>query len=410
MLTVRFSHLLPFLETMHAGLIPLPRLSSGKTSVVVKASKEAILAAKLNKGFKVYAVPSLELAAPPVGLLSAFFDDGDEPLVLYTPLFEDEMSHRLRDVLLSEAADVYFFDEHNRELAGYTAELAVRRSTQKLLSWTTLPEFSPAGLSGHLDRMNRWFGLRSPDDDRDAIHIDFGASLVPDDLFIIDARPESKTYMGGGKVNTSQLERQNPGPFQEQDIALLLRRSLPDAEIYVGPLRLNNKKEVADILVLTQSALLVVQAKDSPNTAEVLSNPVSRKKATALHSLQKALSQISGALRYCRRSSPLRVSVDSKVIEIAIGGRQLRALVVVKELFSDEYAEYSKLLVASAVRTATSCTSLDYSELNQYTAHLYGEEALFEAFDRVFEYGVRTGTFPRLRVLPPFAAVGDDAA
>ena len=404
MLTVLTPAILPFIESVNAGLIPLPSVGRIKARIVVKVSKEAILAARLNNGFKIYAVPSIDPAAPPVGLLSAFFDDGDEPLVLYTPLFEDAMSQRLRDALLDETVEVYFFDEHNRELAGYVAELTVPQPTHELLLWNTLPAFDPSSLGVRLDRMSQWFGLRSADDDGRAIQISFSESLVPEDLFIIDARPESKTYVGGGKVNMSQLERENPGPFQERDIAQLLRRSLPEAQIYVGALRVDNGKELTDVLVLTEKSLLVVQAKDSPNTAKVAGNTIARKKATAQHSLQKALSQLSGASRYCRATDLLKVSIESEVIEIAIVGRQLRGLVVVKELFADEYSQYSELLRASADHALIPCVALDYGELSQWTAYLHGEDALFEAFDRVFEHGMRTGAFPRLRVLPPFAA------
>jgi len=408
MLTVLFPQLLPLLATVHCGLVALK--SPGTTTTVVKVLKEGILAAKLNNGFKVYVIPGAARTVPPVGLISAFFDDSDEPLVLYTPLFDDEMCHRLRDVLLSEAGNFYFFDEHNRELAGYIAMLTTSQSSRELLSWPALPELSPSILRSQLDRMSQWFGNRSAEDDRNAIRIDFSASLFSDDLLFIDARPEAKTYFSGGKFRASQLERQNPGPFQERDIAQLLRRSLPEAQIYIGPARVDSGKEVCDILVLTDSALLVVQAKDSPNTAEVVMNSVTRKKATALKSLRKALAQISGAIRYCRNCDPLRVSIDGDAIKLPIGARKIRALVVVKELFSDEYGEYSKLLVASALKISAPCIALDYAELNQYTANLYGEEALFEAFDRVFDYGVRSGSFPRLRVLPLIAAVcADDA-
>jgi len=62
----------------------------------------------MNNGFKIYVVPVSISDNQTVGLISAFFDDEDEPLIIRTPLFEDE-DDRLRQLLLCKRVDVHLF-------------------------------------------------------------------------------------------------------------------------------------------------------------------------------------------------------------------------------------------------------------------------------------------------------------
>ncbi len=78
-----------------------------------------LLAAKVNRGFKVYVVPVTLASQETIGLVSAFFDDEDEPLVIFTPLFEEDRARDLIDVLKHSTLDIHFFDELGRELLGY---------------------------------------------------------------------------------------------------------------------------------------------------------------------------------------------------------------------------------------------------------------------------------------------------
>lgn len=401
MLTVLYPEVLPLVRDVTAGLIALSIPGNSRPVLVVKASKEAMLAAKLNLGFKVYVVPVTLRAGQTAGIISAFFDDADEPLTLSTPMYEDQSSRELRRALLSGALDVYFFDEHGREMMGYAAEVLIAPPTRALLSDTELLAFSNEELGSYLDQMAACFGVRTSADDFAAMSIALGELLVPDDLFHIDARPESNAYHGWRGVDHSRLVRENPGPFQERDIVLMLGKVFPRGTIYLGPLRVNDHKEIADIIVITQSYALFIQAKDSPNTEHVLHNTIARKKATALKSLKKAEAQISGAIRYANASNPMQMLVGLGSVEVSLSSLRQRALIVVKELFNDEYPAYSELLLANSKRTAVPCIALDYSELNQYTSNLADEKSFFEAYERVYEHGKGTGMFPRLRFTMP---------
>lgn len=166
----------------------------------------------------------------------------------------------------------------------------------------------------------------------------------------------------------------------------------------MNPLRITDREEIADILVITGSEAIVVQAKDSPNIERVLKNSLDRKKATTRKALGKAISQVSGAIGYLRSMSPLKMVVGGETFEIDISNHTVRALIVVKELFNDEYSAYTPLILKLWKETQIPCIALDYAELQAYVTHLSSEGSFFQAFDRVFSHGVKTEQFPRLRI------------
>ncbi len=356
-----------------------------------------LLAAKVNGGFKIYVVPLMLSGKETIGLMSAFFDVEDEPLVIYTPLFADDDTSKVVNMLTQPTLEIHFFDEQNREWLGYTCSLTCSPvAKDRMEKGRLLPfDLNLARLT-HM-QLHLWFGSRMQSDDQDAISIDFQESHFADDLVILDARADNHLYQGGQSFSFSQLERQEPGAFQERDIAHLLGRLFDSRDIYMNPLRVTDREEIADLLVLTDSEIIVVQAKDSPNTEQVLRNTIVRKKATAKKALLKAINQVRGALRYMRSASPFEMIVGNIVVPVELGGRQVRALIVVKELFNDEFGEYSLPILQLSKETGIPCIALDYSELQVYTG-MSSRGKFFEAFDLVYNHGQETGQLPRLRI------------
>ena len=58
--------------------------------MVIKTSKEAILAAKVNKGFSLYLAPIRIGTTFTHAIMTVFYDDLDEPLTIRTPLVADD--------------------------------------------------------------------------------------------------------------------------------------------------------------------------------------------------------------------------------------------------------------------------------------------------------------------------------
>ena len=119
-ITVLHPELLQFVQQYPAGLCAFDATPSRAAILVVKGKKEAILTARMNSGIAVYVAPVIFDGAVSIALVTAFFDDHDEPLVVRLPLFvNDEHSERLRRLLLAGEAQIHFFDEHSREMLAY---------------------------------------------------------------------------------------------------------------------------------------------------------------------------------------------------------------------------------------------------------------------------------------------------
>src|SRR5690349_12729550 len=74
MLTIRYPQVMPKVYRLPIGLLPLFfGNDDNRPKLVIKAPKEAILAAKLNRGFKIYVAPILLQHKRTIGLVTAFF-------------------------------------------------------------------------------------------------------------------------------------------------------------------------------------------------------------------------------------------------------------------------------------------------------------------------------------------------
>ena len=122
------------------------------------------------------------------GLISAFFDDHDEPLTICTLLFDDEESHEIFRVLSSDSFDMFFFDEHNRELIGFRAENPDAARFQSLANTIRLVPGTLEIARQFHDDMMFWFGARSTADDNAALRINLFETQLADNLY-----PQSQT-------------------------------------------------------------------------------------------------------------------------------------------------------------------------------------------------------------------------
>ncbi len=399
MLTILYPQVVPIVEELSVGLWPISFQDESRPNLIIKTTKEMLLAAKVNRGFKIYVIPLILADESTVGLMSAFFDDEDEPLVIFTPLFKEENIDRLIGTLLQSSIDIHFFDEHDRELLGYTCKMEIPSIAKERLASSSLISLSLSLARLAHDQLQSSFGTRSHDDDLNAISVSFTESLIPEDLTILDARLDNNSFQGSAPFSFSHLEREEPGAFQERDIARLLGRLFAPTQIYVNPHRITDNEEIADLLLITDSEIIILQAKDSPNTEAVLRNTIQRKKLTARKALTKAINQTKGAVRYLRSMSPLKITVSGECVEIDITNHRLRALIVLKELFSGEYSIYSPPILDLSRETGVPCIALDYGELQMYT-QLRSQAHFLEAFDFVYSHGSKTGEFPKLRIWP----------
>lgn len=369
----------------------------GSYRVILKLPPSYILPAKVNRGFRIYVVPVSVGESATVGLMSAFIDDADCPLFSWRLLDEGTETADLVYALLRPEVLVHIFDEHNREFLGYRARLEVPLMARVRLEHAAfvVPDHAQAHAAQEMAEV--WFALRGEQDDCEAIRVSFGQPLFAEDLPISDDPAASPGFRGDPGPGFTMLEREQPGPFQEIDIILALRRVYAAEQIFHGPRRFYDREEIADVVVITDYACLIVQAKDSPNTPGTLKRTLARKRAKSISMVTEALGQARGAINYLHRYRPLTMLVDGEAVTIDLAGRQIVSLVVVRELFRDAYAEYSKALFGFLGDVGLPCIALDIAELHEFTTFCPNEAAFLGAYFEVFDMAQELGEFPRLR-------------
>jgi hypothetical protein len=372
--------------------------ASSTPLLVVKLTQQYLLTARMNRGFKIYVVPVDTPEGSTIGLLTAFFEDADEPLTVWTPLSpDDDPTDNILSVLKTKRLTVRLFDEHDRELLGYEATIDLPLVPRVRLEHVKLLEFTHDLAHLMHEQGEHWFGARVAQDDQEAISINFVRPLYEENRRYKDDRPDLFKFNGAKGLADVRLEKDEPGQFQEIDIVLLLQRVFKPESIYRSPRRNYDNEEITDVIVITDKLCLLVEAKDSPNTERQLGNRLDRKRATTKKHLNKACNQLSGAIGYLDRTRPLIMRMPEGDVVIDLGKRNVLSLAVVRELFLPDYPEYSEQLYELHDDIGIPCAALDYGELVQYTTICNSEDAFVGAYFEVFNKALERKGFPRLR-------------
>jgi hypothetical protein len=401
MISIRFPSVLHTVRELPGGLCPLWIEPDGRLALIIKAPKEMILTAQLRQEIKIYLVPGTEGDHQLLGLITCFFDDYDEPLCITSPLFEgDAMLEDVSRLLCQTKFDVHMFDGNDRELFAARACVQDAERLRTTFERSAFPELDINGIPALLKAMGMWFGQRTPADDVESFTVRFTEHLMPPDIAIIDISGGDHDFrdIGHGLVIDS-LERQDPGPLQERDIAVLLRRVFGRDAVLLNPMRADTGKELTDVLVVTSDVILLVQAKDSPNTEAALNRSIVRKRSTIRGHIEKGARQLQGALQFVM-SGEAKIRHGDGTVAIEIGARALRGALVVRELFEDDYKASSAPVLKASQQTQVPCVLLDYAGLLAMASNLQTSEELINGFDRLHGVAVQHDQFPKPRFLP----------
>lgn len=235
------------------GLLALRSPPANERVLVIKGTKEMLLAAKLRKELKVYVVAITSLGDVTAGLVTAFFDDEDEPLFIASPLLAESESEDPRKAFLQSKLDVHFFDELGRELLGYRATLSMPPETRVAPEKMQLYPPTASLIHAMWRELPEFMATRTAEDDESAITVSLDEVLAPEDLFVMEARPYKNLFHGSPSVRHSSLVRAEPGRFREWDIIDLLHRTFKPTDIFHGPVKVTDGEEVADVIVATDT-------------------------------------------------------------------------------------------------------------------------------------------------------------
>lgn len=380
-LTLSKNHpeILPTIMRMSVGLQATRIRGAPQPFLIIKATKEIALTVHLRRFFRVYLVPVLADEVETYSFVTAFFDDPEEPLILRTPLSNDEFTRDLLQLLSEPSFGVHIFDEHNRELLGARAHNPCFARFRSLANTAHLVPMTVDRARQFDDQMRIWFGDRSSADDASACTVTLHEEVFPPNPI---------------------LWRPNPGDLSERDIAGVLERSFNRDQVYLNPIRADNGREFVDVLVATEKTVLLVQAKDSPNTEAALNRTIHRKQATALQHIKKASAQLRGSIRQLQSSDPIEVIANGERLQLSALDREVFGLIIVRELFDPERPVYSSLFFGVFDETDIPCLLLDYAELLELAFFRPSEEGLVDTFWRVFTVACEQGVFPRNRAWP----------
>lgn len=396
MLSILQPSILQHLKDFDYGLLPVQIISENRYILIIKATKETILTARIKNEFKLYLIHDEGLKYH-LGLISAFFDDHDEPIVLQSLLFEgDEMLTDVMSVFSQEEFEIYFFDEHNREFMGVKAINKEAKRFQEEMNKANFPTIDAFPFQTLLRKFQMLFSVRDSADDAKAYNIILGERLYPDDFIIMDTRAMQYGYNADpATVVTTSLEREEPGAMQEHDIAIMLGRVFLDSDIYLNPYRVDTDRELTDIFVVNDHIMLFIQAKDSPNTEEILNRSIDRKRTTIRSHIKKATDQVQGALTYARDNSGVHIKYQGNDIRIPLNGRQLIGLVVVREMFDDDYAECSAPILKAVYHLDMPISLIDYAGLHVMSQNLSNGASFVNALYNMLDVALDNNEFPK---------------
>lgn len=407
MLSIMYPNVMRKVNELTVGLLPVSIKADSIPKLIVKVSKEAILTAKLRQGFLIHLVPYEIPSVKSIGFLATFFDDSQHPYYSGGGLIKELMGRELAKLFISPLVDVHFFNEFGHEMLAYRAEFKSTKKHRDMLLRAVFPSVYGLNQSALLTQIDKWWTLSGPSNDAEAIVVKFIEPLMSEDIVYVDMRPGVHDYHGASGYTMAPLEREEPGAFQEQEIISLLQRTFSSDEIYLAPKRTYDKEEIVDILVVSEKSIILIQAKDSPNIERIINNSLERKRSATNKALAKAVRQVSGAINYMRRADEFIALVNGREVGFDVSGKDVYGLVVVKELFDDDYDIYTPPMIELFEQTGIKCIPLAFSELHQYTTHLTDESEFFRAFLTVFDNGLEHGKFPRLRVLPAGSIVNN---
>ncbi|WP_155494404.1 hypothetical protein, partial [Pseudomonas protegens] len=401
MLSLMYPQVMRIVSELSVGLYPFTAKADSIPKLIVKVSKEVILTAKVRQGFSIYLIPYEHQGFNSLGFLAAFFDDERHPYTAGGVFVKEIGGRELSRLFVSPQIDVHFFDELGREYLAYRAEVKFTKEHRELLKRSVIPSIQGLNQSVLVGYLKEWFSRSGEDEDAAAIKVNFLEPLMVEDLIIFDMREDLHTYKGSSGFTALTLERDEPGTPQEKEIITLLQRTFEADQIYWAPRRTYDNEEMVDVLVVTSSSVFLIQAKDSPNLEETLDLSIEKKRSATNRALKKGLRQVSGALGYLRRSSPFIVLMEGEQVMIDVADKKVYGLVVVRELFDFDYDDYTPPMLNFYNDKQVPCIPLSYSELHQYTKNIDNEQGFLEAIMKVFNHGVETGMFPRLRMHPP---------
>ncbi len=175
----------------------------------------------------------------------------------------------------------------------------------------------------------------------------------------------------------------------------MLNRVFDGRCIYLNPFRDDTGKELTDVLVVDNAIMLFLQAKDSPNTEAALRRSLDRKRSAIRSHIDKAAKQLRGALTYALQNGSITIRSVAGPLTLAVENRQLFGLVIVREMFDDDYTACSAPVLNVVRALDVPAMLLDYSGLHLMAQNLGSPACFIHGLLKMLEVALDHGEFPK---------------
>lgn len=181
----------------------------------------------------------------------------------------------------------------------------------------------------------------------------------------------------------------------------MLGRVFDEQCIYLNPIRDDTGKELTDVLIAADDAMLFIQAKGSLNSEAALRRTVERKRAATRAHVHKAARQLRGAMSYGATTKTLATRTTDGPAILPTGDRLFWGLVVVREMFDDNYAACSASVLGLVESLGFPAILLDYSSLHVLVQNLLTPARFTKGLGTMFETAIQNQRFPKPVFLGP---------
>jgi hypothetical protein len=295
MLSLDYPEIMTFLSTAGPGLWPI-RTEDDELALAVKGSSDLAFAVKHRRSLKFHFYRLEVGSACTIGIITAIYDRQNAPIAIQTVCVNDLMRRTMAEVAAKQSIGIYFFDSHNSELAGGTWKLETRADLRELFQTCNSEVPMESRVEFYVALKQRF---SNPNDDGLVIEATLFEENRPENLSVIHVTQEairSRRGEGYGIYQSTLSEDKSPGAAHEAEIARLLAKVYPMANIVVGP-EISKGKEFCDVLAIGNHEATAVHAKSAVRDEKRFDEDIKRRDARIDKHFRKAIAQARGAER-----------------------------------------------------------------------------------------------------------------
>lgn len=337
-----------------AGIWFIP--TTDGASVLIKAPISSLKALSVGCPLEV----GIGVLENKVCVAGVIHDAPDTPLIVSRPQAHAEEHEALMEVLSRGDVNFFLFNEMDHCVGWSPATLAPEASEQASAHLQPITRLYNGSVLEYGESLIDVFNEAMYENSKAEKNPELAAVKIP--VKLVDWHPNFLSYVGMGTHQTVQVDHPDEGGMLENSVWAALSSVYP-AQLYKSPTVENGEKtrELTDVLALSNHGNILIEAKDLAMLASKGSRVHSRKVSGVKKQALKGIGQLVGAAKALRRNCKISSS-EGKVLNVDLSDK-LHCVVIVSELFAENWDEVYKAAVAAMDETGDLFHVIDYREL-----------------------------------------------